>query len=231
MRHRLAAIRKSSPRLGAKLYLCGACPSILFDSPVLGAFGRPFKAFRREVGVACGLLGRRRSPDLAFAFAPSKDPKVKAAGGFVLQYCKGIWNAALPPPLRNPAGLPLGKIAMGVKHYLDRNKYPPKLVNGPISALHKTMKEVGWGFHSPLVLVDKAGSHIHVPTTLPVKIRDRFLVDLRETMVRRLILKLYMKSDEEEVAQLYHHGLFVDPFSRCIIASLVLAISKMPAFC
>ena len=201
-RHRLSKLRASSPAAAAKVFVCGMMPSVLFDSPVLGIFGHELKKLRRQAGMFLGLRGRKKAPNLALSFVPSKDPEVVSALGLVKQYCKEVWSAALPPPYRNPAANSLASIATGVAAYLRRNTNPPHCfksrVNGPISALHRVLHVAGWVFNGPFVLTTKSGVQHNLTSVCPRRILHYFKIDLMETIRRRDVVTPHMRHTSDE---------------------------------
>ena len=201
----------------SKAFLCGIVPSLLFDSPVYGLFGNDLKSLRRQAGVMLGLRGKRKSPNLAFALDPMKDPEVVSALPLLKRYCKEVWNAALPAAYRDCAGLSLGTIAVGVSGYLNANTNPPfcfgKTVNGPISAMHRVLFKAGWRFDSPFMLTTKYGHKLHLPTTSPKRVLSTFKADLLETISRRDIVSLHVKRDTPESRLLMDSGAFLQPLA------------------
>ena len=210
-RGRLRKCAKASRSLGSKLYVCGVVPSILFDAPVYGHFGRSLKKFRTEVGMATGLLGKKRDPDMAFAFGPEKDPEVKAMAAVVLRFCSEIWGAALGSELRDPAGTRLGALAAGIAAYLRRNPVPPKDVKGPMSALHKALAVAGWQLKSPFVWLDRDGNDVNTLYACPKRVLKAYKSDLSTALIHRYLSKLHNSHGTPESAKLLSDGLLLEP--------------------
>ena len=57
-RHRINKLAGAHRPTGAKIFVSGVVPAILFDAPVYGLFGQSLKALRREAGAICGITGR-----------------------------------------------------------------------------------------------------------------------------------------------------------------------------
>ena len=186
----------------------------MFDSPIYGPFIPGFRKFRKEAGIMTGLLGRKRSPDLAFSFAPRKDPEVVGSCAVVFQYAKEVWNAALPRAFRLPSGLSLGTLALGINSHLQLHSAPPKQVTGPISALRKSLFRNGWSFDTPFILRDKYNQTFHLPSISPKRVKDAFARQLREAIAQRSVIKLFRQADDSvdaEAPQLFECGAFLQP--------------------
>ena len=186
-----------------------------FDCPVYGLFDRALKVARRQAGVFACLRGRRKAPNLSLVFQPAKDPEVSSSLSVLGAYCREVWNAGLHPVYRDASGLTLGTLARGVQGYLDNNKNPPfsfnKRINGPISALHRTLYAAGWALASPFNLINKQGESLHLLTKCPTAIVKAFRKDLVSTIAHRDIVALHMRHDTVETRELVDRGLFLQP--------------------
>ena len=195
---RLQILKRSSKQLAAKVFLCGDIPSVLYDAPVYGLFNGPLRALRREAGMIQGILGKKRDPDLAFSFYPKSDPEIRVAIAVISKFCGEVWNAALPPGIRDPAGLSLGALARGLEGFITRHgKSNPRKVEGPISALFKMLRKYGWSFHAPFILQDKCGNLIHLLGQCPRRVVALFRDDVSATIERRAIVRMHMKHASE----------------------------------
>ena len=119
-----------------------------------------------------------------------------------------------PPPLRDPAVLSLGTLALGIKAHLDNHVHVLKCGVGPISAVRLALHKNGWSFESPLVLRDKHHNSYHLPTVAPKRVANIFAKDMRETIARRSILRHLMKDDAtniEEGRLLLDNGVNLQP--------------------
>ena len=148
---------------------------------------------------------------MAFAYAPAKDPESLAAAAVVGRFCSEVWNAALDPAFRDPAGTTLGALASGVASYLKASPSAPRHVAGPISALHKSLDKAKWSFFSPVVLASADGNHLHLLTICPKRIVKAFKEDLRKTVVARYATKLQVQFATPEADRLVSDGIFTEP--------------------
>ena len=152
-RRKLRALKYAAPNVAAKVFVCGIIPSLTYDSAVYGLFGAPFAKLRQETGVMLGLLGKGRSRDLAFAFEPDKDPKISCTIPVAKRYCEEVYNSALPPCARRPAGIPLGILAQGVARFLRERPGTPQRAEGPLSALMMALDKAGWRAAGPFEFI------------------------------------------------------------------------------
>ena len=210
-RQRIRRLAGSARRTGAKIFLSGVVPAVLFDSPIYGLFGRPLRNFRNETGIVCGITGRKRDPDMAWALNAKKDPEITAASSVVFRFCSEVWNASLGTAFRDPAGTTLGTLASGVSVYLQSNPSPPKHVHGPISALHKSLIKGGWSFSTPLQLRDRQGADYHLLTVCPKRVASAFKADLQFMIRERYLLKIHDKFGNDESSQLLQKSIFYEP--------------------
>ena len=169
-RPRLAKLKKASPKAASLVYVCGFMPSALYDAPVYGLFGHSLLKLRREMAYFCGLGGKKRLLDVCLAFGRDKDPEIKSALAVVSRFSSEIWNAALPGCFRDSAGLSLGVLGSGIKSYIDGHNHPPTVVQGPISAFHKTIDRVGWAFRGPFWLSTRNGGSVDMRLACPRKV-------------------------------------------------------------
>ena len=93
---RLSRLKCTSRRAAATVYCAGVQPSLLYDSPIHGLFGRDLVALRRQAGSMLGIAKPRRNLDLGFGFYPHADPEIISASNLLKQYVGEIWDAAQP---------------------------------------------------------------------------------------------------------------------------------------
>ena len=212
---RMKALKMADRHSASKVFFCGATPSVHFDTPIYGRFGASLAKARRQAGFFLGLTGPRKSRNLSLAFAPDKDPEICCSTPVVRRYCNEVWNASLPPKHRDLSGVPLGVIAKGVGSFLASNPNPPFCfkgeVNGPISALQRTLYKAGWALTGPFTMTTRNDRLLHLPTVCPARVAKLFAEDLRRTIVHRDITRLHMRSATDSARPLYEQGLFMQP--------------------
>ena len=177
----------------------------------MGLFGRGLDKLRLEAGLATGLLGRNKNPDLAFMFAPTRGPLVSVSVALIGRFCSEIWNAGLDREIRDPAGLSLGRLGAGIKDYLIDNPVPPSEARGPISATHKTLGRAGWRFISPFVFESRDNRQINTLQTCPKKVTKLFKRDLLAVGLGRSMRKLHARRQNDETDALIHNGILHEP--------------------
>ena len=215
-RPRIKKLSTANKSLSGKIFVAGIIPSLLFDQPIFGCFGNTLKQIRREAGVISGISGRKRDVDMAFSLNPTKDPEVISASAVIGRYCVEVWNAALDPAFRDPAGTSFGSLALGVSNYIAKHPLPPAHVSGPISAFHLALAKANWSFHTPFALKSADGSIKHLPSTAPKRIIASFKRDLQGAIVARYATRIHAKHDSHKSKQLLEQGIFLDPLlSMC----------------
>ena len=211
---RLKALKAADRRTASRVFFCGAIPSVHFDTQIYGLFGSQLAVARRLAGSFLSLTGKRKSRNLSMAFAPDKDPEICCSTPVLRRYCNEVWNASLPPTPR-PIWRSPGGNCWGVGSYSEHNSNPPFCfkggVNGPISALHRTLHKAGWVFTGPLFLITKAGRALHLPTVCPARVAKLFAFDLKQTIIHRDITRLHVRSHTDNARNLFEHGLFFQP--------------------
>ena len=212
---RLSVLKRSNPLAAAKVYVCGVMPSVLYDTPVYGLFGRSLTKLRREAAFFCGQGGRKRSLDLCFAFGQNKDPEVLSSVAVVSRFSGEIWNASLPVHVRDSAGLSLGTLACGIKGYVDTNIEPPSVIQGPISAFHKTIAKAGWSFLGPFLLSTREGGKVDMRVTCPRKIVQLFRNDLCDVISLRTVQRKVKANPDAppELHNILSEGLLLKPLT------------------
>ena len=129
----------------------------------------------------------------------------------VSRYVREVWTAALVIPYRDSAVISLGNIAEGVKAYLNANPRAPKMVNGPISAMHNCLTTAGWKFKSPFELTTRLGDIINLTIVCPNRVVNAFRKELAEAITDRGAVRLNAAVCTDESAALVADGIFFGP--------------------
>ena len=211
---RLLALKGGSKKVAAQVFCCGILPSILFDAPVYGLFDRSLVSVRRSTASHLGIAGRKCNIDLAFSFMPKKDPEILTGAQVVHQYVKEVWNASLPLEFRDPAGVSLGALGSGVLSYLKCNPSVPKVVLGPISALHRALDACGWTFQSPFQWLDRRGNVVHLPTQCPARVVSLFKNDYASQVLSRGISRASAGLSQSTIDTFASQGAMFVPLVR-----------------
>ena len=208
---KLQQLKSASSIVAGKVFVCGVLPSVLFDSPIYGLFGRPLKKLRSATASILGISGPRRDLNLVLAFVPDKDPEMISSKSVIKRFAIEVWNAARPAEVRDQSGVSLGSIATGLSAYLSNNRRPPTKIDGPISALHNTLHNAGWSFKNPFILKMRSGQDVHLLNVCPKRVVALFSDDLEEVIQQRAIVRLHMRRNTIETRALYDNGALFKP--------------------
>ena len=166
-----------------------------------------------------GIQGRSRDPDLAWSFAPDKDPEISIAASVVQRFCQEVWNAGLHPSLRRPGGIPLSTLAVGVSGLIETLGPENKNVDGPISALYRTLCCYGWTICSPFVWASKYGNEVRLLDKCPTQVVSLFKADVQDTILQRGIERIHSRHDNGSSQSLLDNAPLFSPL-RSLYRSL-----------
>ena len=209
-RHRLHCLKKASVSASGKIFVSGILPSILYDAPVYGIFGKRLAKVRREAACMLGLTNGK-AINLAFSFQRDKDPEISSNAAVVKRFCKEVFVSSLPTCFRDPAVIPLASLGVGIKEYLRLHKVPPSAPCGPLSACHKAFHAAGWSFVTPFVVKTRNGRSLHLLSVSPRRVVASYKDDMHEVITHRGTAKMYMKLDTDESKKLFEQGILFDP--------------------
>ena len=186
---------KGNACAGGRVWVCGALPSILYDSVVHGMPARQLKKVRSLTAQFLRTGGKGRSLDIALSFFPDRDPERIVSSGLMLRYASEVWDASLPPDIRGSSTISLGTLARGVAEYLQSHPAPPTTYSGPLSALHGHMRSGRWNFVFSFVLKTREGHEVNLSNTCPKRILGMFRRDVSRTILARGVRKAVVRSD------------------------------------
>ena len=204
----LATGSKSAP---GRVWATGVLPSILYDAPVHGLFGRPLRKVRQATANAHNVSGPKRSLDIALAFLPDVDPEVTTAVALWKRFSMEVWDSSLPSDIRSSLSIPLGELAYGLQAYIDANPTPPKAIRGPISAMHTAMDKYGWEFNAPFTITTRNNTNVNIVNTCPRRTCDLFRRDCQDTIFARGFNRVAIRSDGPDAQDSFNFGMFFRP--------------------
>ena len=129
----------------------------------------------------------------------------------VKRYCEEVYNSALPPYARRPAGIPLGILAQGVARFLRERPGTPKRAEGPLSALMMALDKAGWRAAGPFEFICKKGRSFHLLTVGPHRVVSAFRKDLQQALIHRGMEKIHKSKGTSESQELLEKGVFFAP--------------------
>ncbi len=188
---RLARIRSVAGRRAKQIFVAGPMAEAVYGAAVNGLSGTEVQALRRA--AACALTprarGRSLSAVLLFAGAPTWKGEVET----ILQYARQAWAATLLGAATPSNGeLTLAQLSRIWRSVNDGGKVPMpgphawNRVRGPISAMHLTLRRIGWAMKGPFTLVDGAGEEIFLTKVPPALLAQL----LRRAVLRTLEAKV-----------------------------------------
>ncbi len=188
---RLARIRSVAGRRTKQIFVAGPMAEAVYGAAVNGLSGAEVQALRRA--AACALTPRARGRSLSAVILFAGAPTWKGEVETILQYSRQTWAATLLGAATPRSGeLTLAQLSRIWRDVHEGGKVPqpgPRAwsqVRGPISAMHLTLRRIGWAMKGPFTLVDCAGEEIlltRVPPALLAQLLRRAVLRTLEAKV------------------------------------------------
>ena len=177
----------------SKIWTAGIMPSMVYGSHNWSVSKSVLKWTRAKASSLTLGGGKHGHQSTAFLLAPERDPANRFLLDTVVRYASEIWMAT-DSQLVTPKTLRAGYLHRHMGKVLRNWNKGSTQVRGPLSAMLKSLQQLGWKMLNPFVLRDDKGQELHLAVGPPCVLRRHLQAALQRQHQSELEWKVITKS-------------------------------------